>query len=91
MSVKWAVKSEKVHSSIATWEGPRDRDGGKALLNEAFDFVHEHKQAGRMTIDFGIGGSISSLRYEQRERTDTPARELSIDEVEEIVKGNGNI
>lgn len=73
MSVRWTVRSEEVHRSTATWMGEKPRDGGKALLLEAFDFIHENKQPGRMIVDFGTGGSVSRLEYEQKESVPSPA------------------
>jgi hypothetical protein len=75
MAVTWKVKSEEVHRSRATWNGDKPRDGGKALLLEAFDWVRANRQAGRMTVDFGIGGSVSALEFEQRESIAPPFTE----------------
>lgn len=80
MSVRWSVRSEEVHYSTATWVGLKPADGGKSLLDEAFDFVRANKQAGRLVVDFGLGGSISRLVYEQKERVPSPAVEFDADE-----------
>jgi hypothetical protein len=70
--MKWTVKSEKIHSSVAAWDGPRDRDGGKSLIIEAVDWVRANRQPGRMIIDFGAGGSMAAMRYEQKEHVEPP-------------------
>jgi hypothetical protein len=41
------------------------KDGGRALLAEAFDFIHQEKQVGKLTAQFGAGGAISSLIFEE--------------------------
>jgi hypothetical protein len=40
-------------------------DGGRALLLEAFDFIRQERQVGKLTAQFGVGGSISSLVFEE--------------------------
>lgn len=83
MAVKWQVKSEEVHHSRATWNGDKPKDGGRALLLEAFDWVRANKEPGRMIIDFGTGGSVSALEFEQRERVPSPPFEFETDGNEE--------
>ena len=90
MSVRWSVKSEEVHRSRASWVGEKPRDGGKALLDEAFNFVRKNKQPGRLVVDFGIGGSISMLEFEQKERIPSPVAEFDSDDDEEKNEGNPN-
>ena len=75
MSVRWSVRSEEVHRSKATWIGDKPKDGGKSLLDEAFNFVRTNKQPGRLIVDFGTGGSISMLEFEQKERIPSPVAE----------------
>ena len=75
MPVTWKVKSEEVHRSRATWNGDKPKDGGKALLLEAFDWVRANRQSGRMIVDFGTGGSVSALEFEQRKTISPPFME----------------
>ena len=72
MSVRWSVKSEEVHRSKAIWVGEKPKDGGKRLLDEAFNFIRKNRQPGRLIVDFGIGGSLSTLEFEQKERIASP-------------------
>lgn len=88
MGVRWTVRSEEVHHSKATWVGEKPRDGGKILLLEAFDFVRTNKTPGRLIVDFGPGGAISVLEFEQKERIPSPVAEYDSDDEE---KENPNI
>lgn len=75
MAVHWTVKSEAVHTSKATWVGPKPRDGGFALLKEAFDWARHNRTPGQMVVNFGTGGSVSDLSFVQSEPTTTPDTE----------------
>jgi len=65
MSVRWTVKSKEVHTSKAIWIGEKPKDGGVSLLLEALAWARNNKQAGKMTLNLGTGGSISDLEFEQ--------------------------
>lgn len=73
MSVEWNVKSEIVHHSRASWSGPKPKDGGFALLKEAFDWIRDNRTPGKLVVNFGTGGSASDLEFIQSEPTPTPA------------------
>lgn len=64
--MKTSTRSSVTHRTtlIADEKKP---DGGRALLVEAFDFIRSERQVGRLTAEFGIGGSISSLIFEETE------------------------
>lgn len=75
MPVEWNTKSETVHHSKATLVGTKPRDGGFALIKEAFDWIHANRTPGKLTVNFGTGGSASDLTFEQREPAVTPEAE----------------
>ena len=58
------TKSSVTHRTIITAEVKKE-DGGRSLLCEAFDFIRKEKQVGKLTAQFGVGGSISSLSFEE--------------------------
>lgn len=64
--MKTSTKSSVTHRTTLTAD-ERLQDGGKALLIEAFDFIRSERQVGKLTAQFGIGGSISSLVFEETE------------------------
>jgi hypothetical protein len=72
MPIRRSTKSEQIHHSTYTFEGPSPRDGGKEFLNEVFDWIRLERQPGTMTIAFGLGGAIRSLRFDQTESIPTP-------------------
>lgn len=79
---EWSVKSEKVHHSRAVPVGAKPRDGGESLLLEMFHWIRENRQSGRLVVDFGTGGSISSAEFEQKERIASPT-------ADDLHSGNG--
>lgn len=64
--MKTATKSIVTHKTTVTSES-KTTDGGRALLIELFDDVRSDKRVGRLTAQFGVGGSISSLTFEETE------------------------
>jgi hypothetical protein len=62
--MKTATRSHVTHRTTITAD-EKLPDGGKSLLNEAFDFIRQERQVGKLTAQFGIGGSISSLIFEE--------------------------
>ena len=58
------TKSTVTHKTIITADAKKD-DGGRSLLIEAFDFIRMEKQVGKLTAQFGVGGSISALCFEE--------------------------
>lgn len=64
--MKTSTRSIVTHRTRVTSEDKRT-DGGRALLLEVFDDVHGDGRMGRMIVDFGVGGSISSLIFEETE------------------------
>jgi hypothetical protein len=64
--MKTATKSSVTHRTHITAEEKKP-DGGRSLLIEAFDFIRSERQVGKLTAQFGIGGAISSLIFEETE------------------------
>lgn len=64
--MKTATKSTVTHRTHVTSDSKRD-DGGRALLVELFDDIRSDKRVGKMEVQFGVGGSISSLVFEESE------------------------
>jgi hypothetical protein len=56
------TKSVVTHKTSITADVKKD-DGGRSLLMESFDFIRKEKQVGKLTAQFGVGGSISSLYF----------------------------
>ena len=73
--------TDAVHRTTITWEGPSQKDGGRALLLEAFNFIHSERQVGELIMHFGPGGSINTLIFEERERI--PQSEVEVAEGDE--------
>jgi len=80
MSVRWTVKSKEVHTSKAIWIGEKPKDGGVSLLLKALAWARNNKQAGKMTLNLGTGGSISDLEFEQSEVVPSPVAEVDAEE-----------
>lgn len=72
MTVEWNTRSETVHHSKATLVGSKPKDGGFALIKEAFEWIRANRTPGRLVVNFGTGGSASDLTFEQREPAVTP-------------------
>lgn len=79
-----STRSKVIHTTTITADQKRD-DGGRSLLIEAHDFIRGEHQVGRLTVQYGVGGSISSLQFEE---TETIAqREIEVEEaLPKIVK-----
>lgn len=73
--MKTATRSIVTHKTTVTSDTKRD-DGGRALLNELFDDLHSDKRVGKLTAQFGAGGSISSLIFEETENIPQSAIEV---------------
>lgn len=61
-----STKTVIQHETSVTPEEKR-RDGGKALLMELFDDLRGDKRVGKLTAQFSVGGSISSLMFTETE------------------------
>lgn len=62
--MKTSTRSTVTHKTTVTSEVKRD-DGGRALLLELFDDIRGDRRVGKLTAQFGVGGSISSLTFEE--------------------------
>ena len=72
MAVEWKTSSETVHTSTATWVGAKPRDGGRALVNEALDWIRENKTPGKLVVHLGTGGCASHVEFTQSQPAATP-------------------
>ena len=70
-----STRSHVTHKTAITAD-QKPMDGGRKLLIEAFDFIHSEKQVGKLTAQFGPGGSISSLMFEETENIPQNAIEV---------------
>ena len=64
MELKYTTTSRLEHKTTIKPES-RAVDGGKAWLTEAFDFIRSQQQVGELTVQFGPGGSISSMTFKE--------------------------
>lgn len=64
--MKTSTKSFVTHKTQVTSEA-KNTDGGRALLLELFNDIHSDKRVGKLTAQFGVGGSLSSLIFEETE------------------------
>lgn len=78
------TRSTVTHKTTVTSDAKKD-DGGRSLLLELFDDIRSDKRVGKLTAQFGVGGSISSLVFEE---TETIAqKEIEVEEtLQPIVK-----
>jgi len=67
MALKTRTVTQAVSRTTLTLEGIAKKDGGRSLLLETFDFIHAEEQIGQLTVQFSLGGSISSVIFEERE------------------------
>lgn len=73
--MKTQTKSTVTHRTHVTSDKKRD-DGGRDLLIELFDDIRSDKRVGKMEVQFGVGGSISSLVFEESEVI--PQKEIEV-------------
>lgn len=64
--MKTSTKSIVIHRTSVVSETVRS-DGGRSLLLELFDDIRSDKRVGKLAAQFGVGGSISSLIFEETE------------------------
>jgi len=55
------------HKTTLTSDGAPKKDGGRSLLMDTFDLIHTERQVGELTVQFGPGGSISSVIFTEKE------------------------
>jgi hypothetical protein len=66
MAIKTRTTTQAVHRTIVTAEGTKN-SGGRDLLLETHDLIHSEKNVGQLTVQYGVGGCISSVVFEERE------------------------
>lgn len=64
--MKTSTRSTVTHRTAVTSD-TKTADGGRALLMELFDDLRNDKRVGKLTAQFGPGGSIASLVFEETE------------------------
>ncbi|MFZ3343330.1 MAG: hypothetical protein WA213_20805 [Terriglobales bacterium] len=74
--MKTSTRSHVTHKTQITAD-QKPEDGGRKLLIEAFDFIRSEQQVGKLTAQFGPGGSISSLMFEETENI--PQKAIEVD------------
>ena len=69
MTLKIKTVTHAVHTNTITFEAPANasNDGGLRWLNEAFKAIHLNSQVGTLTVQFGLGGSICAMKFEEKE------------------------
>ena len=80
MELKYETRSRLEHKTTIRPDA-KPADGGKNWLIEAFDFIRQEKQVGELYVQFGPGGSISSMTF--KESIAVKQRELEFVEDEE--------
>jgi hypothetical protein len=64
MAISTRTTSTVSSRTNLTSNAPR-KDGGREWIGEAFDLIHTAKQIGQLTVNFGTGGSISSMHFDE--------------------------
>ena len=79
MALKTKTVTNAVHRTTITYEPPADaiKDGGRKWLAETFNLINTHHQVGVLTVAFGLGGSITSIIFEEKEVI--PQRNLEVE------------
>lgn len=79
MELKTKTVTNAVHRTTITYEHPAysSKDGGKKWLLETFNLINTHHQVGVLTVAFGLGGSITSIIFEEKENI--PQRNLEVE------------
>lgn len=61
--------SKVLHRTVLSWEWEpgHHRDRGEKFLASVLKLIRDERQIGRLTIDFGVGGGVSSVVFEETE------------------------
>lgn len=67
MGLNMRTTSKLVHRTVITHvpEFGARQDGGLAFLNEVIAEIRQEKQVGRLTVDFGVGGGVGNISFEE--------------------------
>jgi len=67
--LKIKTVTHAVHTNTITFDPPAGftNDGGQKWLNESFKAIHLNSQVGTLTVQFGLGGSICAMKFEEKE------------------------
>lgn len=74
--MKTRTKSTVTHRTEVTSDG-KNGDGGRSLLLELFDDIRSDRRVGKLTAQFGVGGSISLLTFEETQNI--PQRDIEVE------------
>ena len=88
MPLKTRTTTSAVHRTAITYDAPTGaaKDGGRAWLAETFKLINSNRQVGSLTVNFGFGGSISSISFSESEII--PQRDIDFDGDTEKVMPN---
>lgn len=83
MPLKTRTVTSAVHRTNITYEAPAgaSKDGGRAWLAETFKLINSNRQVGSLTVNFGFGGSISSITFSESEII--PQKDIEFDSDDE--------
>lgn len=81
MPLNTRTTTNAVHRTAITYEAPAGatKDGGRAWLAETFRLINSSRQIGTLTVNFGLGGSITSVIFEEKELIPQKDIEISSD------------
>ncbi|MGA9352263.1 MAG: hypothetical protein WBV46_01145 [Terriglobales bacterium] len=80
MALKTRTTSKVNHRTVLSWEREpgEHSDLGQKFLSEVLKLIRSERQMGRLTVDFGSGGGIGSVIFEETEAI--PQREIQVEQ-----------
>jgi hypothetical protein len=81
--MKTTTKSFVTHRTNVSSDEKRT-DGGRGLLIELIDDIREDKRVGKLTANFGSGGSLSALIFEETENI--PQRDIEVEPASPVIR-----
>lgn len=68
MPISSRTTTQAIHKTALTYtaEPGHQKDGGRKFLLEVFDLIRENKQVGALTVNFGVGGGVGTIVFEER-------------------------
>jgi hypothetical protein len=69
MPITARTTTQAVHRTTLTYtaESNHIKDGGKRFIAEVLDMIRAERQVGTLTIQFGVGGGVSTVVFEEKE------------------------
>jgi hypothetical protein len=77
MPLKTRTQTQAVHRTTLTLDGPKIDDKGKSLLLQTHGLITSNSQVGVLTVTYGLGGSIRSITFEEKETI--PQKDVEVD------------